>query len=809
MAFDWSKINFLSKLDARSRVFVLFGGIVGVGVIIYVLVSFLSSDSATVGPSKVASAPRGLESVPGGKLTPEYYRALQQANKQAAQQAQISGSSAVPTLINVGQQSNQSGDCTVLCGDESINVADTMGTWVRQGKLSPDTAKRLNDMAKGGAPISDYAAMLDQLVRDGKLTPEQARKLLEQYRKQHANQELKKSAATMDAMIKSGKLSIADANALLEAQKSKLSPDEYAAMLQQMVRDGKIDQATAQRLLNEYMQQRAKEIIAGSITSLRKMAAQGQITPDVLSQLIPLEESMVPVSQYQNKLNELVTAGQLTPAVADKILAEFKEQKRQIGTASSIDGMLSASEEAAYQELRDLLAAGQISKETAAAIGKMIQEDVTFQEFAGVIDQLVKGGQLTPEISKLKLADYRSVKGFRDLQSKLQGLQDSNASAADYEAALREAVAQKILTPEQAAQLMREYQENKQRLAAAAAAPVVEGDGAFAKLQQRLNTATAETTTSQQVDFGEPTAEAFSTAQLASQEDLQAARAERIKAMAGAMAQQAQQLVSSWQPPSMEHKQGDPCPKDSKCGGEEGAESGNGAAAGSGAGSAMGDSGVGSTKPVLVKAGDIIFAVLDTAVNSDYPDSPVMATVVLGKFKGAKMLGKLVTTKGVSGQLDRVTLNFTLMNRDSWPKSLPVTAYAIDPDTARTVLASSVNYHYMLRFGAIMATSFVEGYAKAINSSGGTTTTGIFGTSSTNPELSPAQKFASAIGQIGTALSDVTKKYMERPPTVKVNAGVGLGILFMQDVSDNIGTVPAVAQAPAQAPAQVSGPAPA
>jgi intracellular multiplication protein IcmE len=128
-------------------------------------------------------------------------------------------------------------------------------------------------------------------------------------------------------------------------------------------------------------------------------------------------------------------------------------------------------------------------------------------------------------------------------------------------------------------------------------------------------------------------------------------------------------------------------------------------------------------------------------------------------------------------------LNFILMNEDSWERSKNVTAYAIDPDTARSVLASDVNYHYMMKYGAIFATSFVQGYASAIQSSASTSTTGIFGTSTTHPELSPSQKLATAIGQIGTNLGSVTQNYTNIPPTVTVDSGVSLGILFMADVA--------------------------
>ena len=195
-----------------------------------------------------------------------------------------------------------------------------------------------------------------------------------------------------------------------------------------------------------------------------------------------------------------------------------------------------------------------------------------------------------------------------------------------------------------------------------------------------------------------------------------------------------------------------------------------------------GPGGVGVMPPVI-KAGTILFAVLDTTVNSDYPESPVLATVVEGKFKGAKLLGKLQTSKGVSGQMDRIMLNFTLMNMDAWPKSKTTTAFGIDPDTARSALASEVNYHWMMRFGAMAATSFLQGYGQAAMSSGGTQVASAFGTSSTNPALSPSSKLAVAFGQMAQALGDSTKNWSNRPPTVVVDSGVGLGILFMTDVT--------------------------
>lgn len=765
MALDLSKYNFFNRLDARGRIFFLFAAVVGLIVIVYMGTRLLSGTSKTTGPSRVASAPQGLQNVPGSTLNPEYQRVLMQSNVQAAQQAQMTGGSAVPTLINYNMQATSQAGC-VVCSDQSVNVKNDLDDWVRQGKVAPDVSQTLQDLANKNVPIEEYADYLNRLVKEGKLTPEQARQLLEQYKKQHANSLVAESAKTMDDMIKSGSLPIDAANQLLDLQKKGVSASEYAAALQNMTREGKVSPDVAQQLLAQYSQQRAREITNQSIAILHQMAREGQMTPDVEKALVDLEGRMVPVELFDTSLKEYITNGKLTPAVANKILDEYKSQKDKIGTTGTLNQMLKEAEEAAFAELKDLLKQGKITQAVADQIAAMIQKNVSLPEFTATIAQLVEQKKLTPDIAKLKIADYRIVRGLRDEVTRLGALQGNNASPGAYADELKRAVAAGILTPSQAKQLMQGY------LALSSRAPiggVPPGNVEFAQLQQRAQQAAAgaEVTTS----------ENFEAAQAAAEEESAQDRQARIESMINAMAGQAQTLVAAWQPPAMEHKEGTP-PETKR---EAEAAGGKGAATAGAQGASTTGTRAGEIAP-LIKAGTIIFAVLDTAVNSDYPDSPVMATVVEGRFKGAKLLGKLAITKSVSGQMDRVTLTFTRMDTAEWIKSKTVNAFAIDPDTARTVMASTVDYHYPKRFGAMMATSFLQGYSQAILNEG-TSTTGIFGTSTQNPKLSPASKIAVGLGQIGQTLGQATQNYINTPPTVRVDSGVGLGILFTDDVA--------------------------
>lgn len=181
-----------------------------------------------------------------------------------------------------------------------------------------------------------------------------------------------------------------------------------------------------------------------------------------------------------------------------------------------------------------------------------------------------------------------------------------------------------------------------------------------------------------------------------------------------------------------------------------------------------------------VKAGAILNAVAITAVNSDEP-GPVLAEVVSGPYQGARLLGSF-TRPDTS---ETVVLQFKMISIKNASQSYPITAFAVNPDTARTALASDVDHHYMQRYGLLFASAFVKGYGQALANSGQTVTsaTGAGGVASTTqyPVLNAQDKALVALGQVGADLSDVMKKNAKRPITVTLNAGTPMGILFMTD----------------------------
>lgn len=207
---------------------------------------------------------------------------------------------------------------------------------------------------------------------------------------------------------------------------------------------------------------------------------------------------------------------------------------------------------------------------------------------------------------------------------------------------------------------------------------------------------------------------------------------------------------------------------------------------------------------VILKSGSILFAVLDTAVNSD-EKGPILATIVSGPLKGSRLTGTMV----VQSNDESLALNFTSINMPNESKSMGISAVAIDPDTARTALAGDVDHHYLMRWGSLFASSFIQGYASAVASAGQTSTTsqGAAGTvtTTTTPALDGRQQLFEGLAEVATKWSEVVAKNFDTPNTITIDQGTGIGVLVTADLT--YGTDPvyySTTPTPTTAPATAS-----
>lgn len=185
----------------------------------------------------------------------------------------------------------------------------------------------------------------------------------------------------------------------------------------------------------------------------------------------------------------------------------------------------------------------------------------------------------------------------------------------------------------------------------------------------------------------------------------------------------------------------------------------------------------------MIKTGDVLFAVMDTSVNSDEP-GPILATIVTGKLKGAKLIGSFT----LPNQAEKMVISFNTMSVPGAPKTISISAYAIDPNTARTALSSNTDHHYLLRYGSLYASAFLEGFGNAFQSANTTVTVGGTGggnniTVQNGIGRSVLENAVIGLATVGKNWGQVAKKVFNTPITVQVYSGTAIGVLFVQDVT--------------------------
>ena len=175
-----------------------------------------------------------------------------------------------------------------------------------------------------------------------------------------------------------------------------------------------------------------------------------------------------------------------------------------------------------------------------------------------------------------------------------------------------------------------------------------------------------------------------------------------------------------------------------------------------------------------VKPGDLLYAVIDTGVNSDVP-SPVLATVTSGTYRNARLTG------GFQRHDEKLVLSFSRMILPDG-KAIQLEAYAVDPTTSEASVASSVNTHFFSRWGGLVASAFLEGLGTAKRYSGAQSTLYGYGEDSDHmvwDDYSISDQSWIAAGKVGEKAGKIFERQFDRPPTVKLKSGTPVGVLIL------------------------------
>ena len=180
---------------------------------------------------------------------------------------------------------------------------------------------------------------------------------------------------------------------------------------------------------------------------------------------------------------------------------------------------------------------------------------------------------------------------------------------------------------------------------------------------------------------------------------------------------------------------------------------------------------------VLMPAGRGVYARTVLAASSDQ-GGPVVVEALSGPVAGSRMTG------GFERREDRLVVKLNSITLPDGQQQR-IEALVIAPDSMETSVASSVDQHYGSRFVLPVAAAFVSGLGQAIAQSNTTSTVSPFGSVTGFSRLNPGQQLAVGAGVAGAQLSQILKDAAPKGPTVRLDAGVNVGVVFLSPVTAN------------------------
>lgn len=175
-------------------------------------------------------------------------------------------------------------------------------------------------------------------------------------------------------------------------------------------------------------------------------------------------------------------------------------------------------------------------------------------------------------------------------------------------------------------------------------------------------------------------------------------------------------------------------------------------------------------------------AVMMTAVNTDEP-GPVLAKIVSGQFKDARILGAVVNAPtDVTDNILKATIKFTkiqIKGKNGEYQEYDIDAFAVDDKTGRSALASRTDRHIFERYVLRGAAGFLEGLGRAFAEGGTTTVITDNQTVTSRVKNNTRDNAKAALANVGIGLGQELAKRTDMPATIYVDAGTPFQLLFM------------------------------
>jgi intracellular multiplication protein IcmE len=190
---------------------------------------------------------------------------------------------------------------------------------------------------------------------------------------------------------------------------------------------------------------------------------------------------------------------------------------------------------------------------------------------------------------------------------------------------------------------------------------------------------------------------------------------------------------------------------------------------------------------VIAKPGDVTYATIDRAFNSDDPQAPIFATIhdidglgQRGPLDGVRLIGAIT----YSNKQGAIQFNQAYL-ADGRP--LALRGMAISEDTARTGIAKDVDTHDFERYGSLLLATLTQGAGQVgqmlVQNNQQLSTNPATGAISLSQNIQPYQLGLAAALPLGQALTAAAAQGFNRPPTISGPAGMGIGVVFLDPVA--------------------------
>jgi hypothetical protein len=188
---------------------------------------------------------------------------------------------------------------------------------------------------------------------------------------------------------------------------------------------------------------------------------------------------------------------------------------------------------------------------------------------------------------------------------------------------------------------------------------------------------------------------------------------------------------------------------------------------------AANESAADSCKPYLARAGNMVMATTDLALNSDV-QGPVSVTIRSGRLRGAQLIGAFERAE------TWLRINLTKMVFEDETKA--ISAIALDTQTTLNAVEGQVDRHLLYRYGWWGVGTTLKAIGKAAEMNVDSETYVSDGTVIQDTTSDSSREAKIMLGQLGQDMGDVFQDRLSRPITVSLRVGDEVGVFFMDDV---------------------------